>query len=262
MALELIRDSLEGLHDSLHSEYQKRDDGKFHLIVNGMEDVSGLKANNAKLLEEKKSLQAKYKQFEDLGDPEKVRESLERMRELEETERKLKEKELLAKGDVEEVVNQRTALMRQDHENQVKKLSSASESLTAENEKLRVQLSKAVIERGILDAVNAVGQPRKEAIVDIISRGAGTFKLDENGIPVPLNPDGTTIYGKDGTKAMTMEEWAQSLLETAPHLWLESKGGGARGNVAGADGRTYTAEELDKMSPAQKMNLGRNAARR
>lgn len=262
MALELIRESLEGLHESLHPEYKKGEDGKFHLIVNGMEDVTGLKANNAKLLEEKKKLQERYKQFDEFGDPEKVKETLARMREVEETERKLKEKELLAKGDVEEVVNQRTALMRQDHENQVKKLTGASESLTSENEKLRAQLSKAVIERGILDAVNVVGQPRKEALVDIISRGANTFKLDESGIPVPLNQDGTTIYGKDGTKAMTMEEWAQSLLETAPHLFLESKGGGARGNVAGGDGRTYTAEELDKMSPAQKMNLGRMGQRK
>ena len=249
MALEMMLDTLEGVHESLHGEYAKKEDGKFHLIVNGMEDVTGLKNNNKQLIEEKRKLQDKIKAFGDI-DPSKAQEALEKLRQLE-------EKQLLEAGEVDKVVEKRTALMRQDHENQVNKMTEGLEAVTGERDMLKQRLSKAVIERGILDAVNTVGQPRKEALIDIISRGTAVFQLDENGEPKPLNPDGTTIYGKDGKNAMTMVEWATNLLENASHLWLESKGGGARGNVAGGDGRTYTAEELDRMSPSEKMKIGR-----
>jgi len=43
MALELNLDTLEGLEDNFKSLYVEKD-GKFHLDVNGIEDVSGLKS--------------------------------------------------------------------------------------------------------------------------------------------------------------------------------------------------------------------------
>lgn len=253
MALDFIRESLEGLPEAFHPEYTKGEDGKFHLALTGGPDTKALEANNAKLLDEKKAALAKLKMFEGIDDPAKAKEALDQLR-------KLQEKELLEAGEVEKVIESRTKMMKADHEAQVKKLTEAAEATNAETGKLRAQLSKAVIERGILDAVNSVGQPRKEAIIDIIGRGNIVFKLDENGIPIPQNADGTTIFGKDGQKAMTMSEWASSLLETAPHLFHESKGGGAKGSIAALDGKTYSGDQLDKMSASQKMELGRGRA--
>lgn len=254
MALELILNSLDGVPEVLHGEYTKQSDGTYRLGVNGMEDVSGLKKNNAELLEEKRKAQEKLKLYEGIEDPAKAKEALARLRQLE-------EKDLLEKGEVEKVIEKRTQMMRTDHENQVKQLNTALDGTKGENERLRSQLSKAVIERGILDAVTAVGQPRKEAMIDIISRGLGTFKLDDNGNPIPQNADGSTIFGKDGQKAMTMSEWAASLLESAPHLFLESKGGGAKGSMAAVNGTQLSAEQMAALSPAQKMELGRRGTR-
>ena len=43
MALQAIRDSLEGLAADVAKEYTKGDDGKFHLDVEGLEDTGALK---------------------------------------------------------------------------------------------------------------------------------------------------------------------------------------------------------------------------
>lgn len=250
MALKLVVDSLDGVDETLHSVYQQKDDGKYHLSVDGLEDTTGLKKNMAALLAEKRQLQEKYKQFDDI-DPNEAKEAMEKLR-------RIKENELIASGDVEKVIENRTKLMKQDHENQVKQMTEAQDKISAENQRLKSALNKAVIERGILDAANEVGQPRKEALTDIVARGNGTWQLDDDGKPVPLNSDGTTIYGKDGKLPMTMVEWAESLREGAPHLWIESKGGGARGSVVtDGKGRKFSQEELAGMSPTAKANVAR-----
>lgn len=43
MALKQILESLDGLHDTIKSEYKKGEDGKFHLDVEGGEDTGALK---------------------------------------------------------------------------------------------------------------------------------------------------------------------------------------------------------------------------
>jgi hypothetical protein len=56
--LKLEIESLEGLDDSLKPLYEEKG-GKFSLKVEGLPDVSGLKAKNAELLAEKKAAMAK-----------------------------------------------------------------------------------------------------------------------------------------------------------------------------------------------------------
>lgn len=255
MALKAVLDSLDGLSDDIKSLYVQKDDGKFHLDVEGGEDISGLKANYQKLLDEKKKLQDRYKAYDDI-DPAKAKEALDKLR-------KIEEKELLDAGEVDKVVEKRVELMRQDHQSQIQKMTEAQDALTQENAKLKSRLSEAVIERGILDAVNAVGQPRKEALEDIVARGVKTWKLDDQGKPIPLKADGTTIYGKDGKLPMTMQEWAESLLESAPHLWLPSSGGGARGGLnRGNKGGDLSREEVAKLTPIEKAKLARGQLHR
>lgn len=248
MALERILDTLDGLNEVVAAEYSKGEDGKFHLSVNGDEDVTGLKANNKTLIEEKRNLQKQMEIYKDLGDPTKAKEALAKLR-------KMEEDKLIAEGDVEKIIAHRTENMRQDHTNQVKALAEMQDKITAENGKLKAHLNRVVIERGILDAANVVGQPKKEALIDIIARGNQTWHLDDDGNPIPKNPDGSIIYGKDGKAPMTMEEWAAKQMETAPHLWLESKGGGARGSLSTADGRKLSPEELASLSPMAKARL-------
>lgn len=249
MTLKMVVDSLESVEEAFRSLYAKGEDGKFHLSVEGVEDVSGLKSALQKEREANKEMKGKMAAYEGI-DPEKAQEALKKLRDIE-------EKKLIEAGELEKVLENRTKIMRQDHQAQVDQLTKRAEAAEADSDKTRKLLATAIIERGITDAVNEIGQPRKGAIIDIIQRGRQTWRLDENGKPVAYNDDGTTIYGKDGKEPISMKEWAQKLLEQAPHLFEESRGGGARGSIVGGDGSTLSAEELAKLSPAQRLAFAR-----
>lgn len=261
MTLKLVLDSLDGLSDVQKSLYKKGEDGKFHLDVEGVEDVSGLKSALQKERDEVKTLKGSVKSLEekiaiykDIDDPEKAKEALQKIRDLE-------EKKLIEAGELEKVVENRTKLMKQDHDAQVQQLTKRAEEAEKTSANYKAQLATAIIERGITDAVSEVGQPRKGAMIDIIQRGRNAWKLDDSGKPVALNPDGTTIFGKDGKAPISMKEWAESLLTEAPHLFEESRGGGARGTIIGGDGTGLTPEEFAKLTPAQKLTFARSHKR-
>lgn len=253
MALQLVVDSLDNVPEPIRGEYAKGEDGKFHLNVDGVEDVTGLKSALQKERDNVKELKAKYAAYEGI-DPEKAQEALQKLRDLE-------EKKLIEAGELEKVLENRTKMMRQDHQAQVEQLTKRAEAAETSAADLRKQLATAVIERGIADAVAEVGQPRKGALIDIIQRGRQTWKLDDKGKPVATNEDGTTVYGKDGKEPISMKEWAENLLEQAPHLFEESKGGGAKGSIVGGDGKSMPAEELAKLSPAQRIAFARGLKR-
>lgn len=261
MPLELFVDSLENVAEGLKSEYTQQADGKYRLNLQGFEDTAGLKKNNQTLIQEKKQLQEKLKSYDGL-DPEKVKAAMEKIAEVEKIEGQLKEKKLLEEGKVEDLIQARLINMKNDHESQTKTLNLKVTELSQQNELLRTRLSSEVIQNGLTKAVNSVGQPRTEALVDILNRGRMVFQLDAEGKILPKDSLGTTIFGSNGNDPMSMDEWAAGLLKSAPHLFLESKGGGAKGaGMTDAAGRKYTADELERMSPDQKMNLGRNAAK-
>jgi len=256
MKLKLVVDSLEGMDESIKALYEKGDDGKFHLTVDGLEDNTGLKKKAEELLNEKKKLTADYKaleeklkSFEGL-DPEDAKKAAE-------TARKLREKELIDKGDIDELVNQRTAAMKKDHESQFNQVSENLAKVKAENEKLRESLNGIIIDKGIMEAVTAAGVPRKEALQDIIGRARNAWRVDEDGQPKAYGKDGTVRYGKDAKKEMTMAEWAEELVQTAGHLFEENRGGGAKGNITLAGGGKLSAEALATMKPSDKLTLSR-----
>lgn len=262
MALKFVVDSLDGLSEELKSSYKKGDDGKFHLDVDGGEDVSGLKSALQKERDSVKELKGSLKTLEekiaiykDIDDPEKAKEALKKIQAIE-------EKKLIEAGELEKVLENRTAMMKKDHETQVAQLTKRAEEAETNANNYKTQLATAVIERGISDAIGEVGQPKKGAMIDIIQRGRNTWKLDDKGNPIALKPDGSTIFGKDGKAPITMKEWAEDLLTEAPFLFEESKGGGGRGSFTGGDGRMLTSEEYEKLTPAEKIAFARDSQKR
>jgi hypothetical protein len=63
MALKLILDTLDGLDDGVKALYSEKD-GKFHLNVEGVEDVSGLKNKIKELTDETKAEREKRQRLE------------------------------------------------------------------------------------------------------------------------------------------------------------------------------------------------------
>jgi hypothetical protein len=74
---------------------------------------------------------------------------------------------------------------------------------------------------------------RPTAIPDITARARSVFRL-VNGLPTAFESDGRTVrVGKDGITPMTLDEWVDSQVADAPHLFESNAGGGAAGDASG-----------------------------
>jgi hypothetical protein len=91
------------------------------------------------------------------------------------------------------------------------------------------------IDQGVVAAASKRGL-RPTAIPDITARARNVFRL-VNGVPTAFEADGQTVrVGKDGSTAMTLDEWVEQQVADAPHLFESNAGGGAAGNGSGGAG--------------------------
>jgi hypothetical protein len=244
MALKLILDKLDGLSDEIKAQYKAGADGKFHLDTD--EDpalkakISEFRDNNIALKKEIDEFKEKYKNV----DPTKHAEMAAKLQQLE-------DKKMIELGKLDELVAQKTERMRAEYENQIKAMKEALEGKDTELKKTGNRLSEVLIDSEITKAVTGIGV-RKDAMVDILARGRLTWSLDEAGKPVPKLGD-KILYGKDGKAAMTFEEWAKVLSETAPHLFEASGGGGAKGNQGG--GAQKPVGNLANLPPGERLRV-------
>ncbi len=213
MALEFMRATLEGLPEELRSCYARDDDGRFRLLVEGLPDVSGLKANQTRLIAEKRALRDKLAEYQ---------------------AREAQGRDEARPAEAEDSPRLAEALAR-------------LEAAAVENQRLRDTLGAAALDRELMAEVTRLAAPRPEALVDILARGRNRWRLDENGRPAPVGPGPEG----DGQELPTVADWARQLVREAAHLFAPSPGGGARGSTPG--GRAgLSAEELARMNPTEK----------
>lgn len=223
--LKAVLESLDGLSEELQQFYEKRDDGKYHLLAEGMVSKAKLnefRENNTKLLKEMETLKEKYKDV----DPEKYQELQEKMQEIEDNK-------LIDAGKIDELVNQRTERMRADFESKSNTMSKALEEAKSEASLLKESLKEALIDARISTAVSRIGKLQQGAIDDVIARARRDWKIADLGGQVtiqPVNSEGGIRYGKDGKEPLKPEEWVEELAEQAPYLFVPSKGAGASGS--------------------------------
>jgi hypothetical protein len=230
MGIKHVVESLDNVDDALKSFYTKNEaDNKFYLAVDGVvgkEKLDEFRSNNISLqkqLEQFKGIDpAKYKEFATL-------------------EQKLKEKQLIDAGKIDEVVEQRVTQMRTELNGQLKEKDTA---LTMANRKLEV----LIIDNAVREAATKVGV-LPSAVDDALLRAKGIFAV-EDGSAVPKDRDGKIIYGKDANQPMSINEWMGGLKETAPHLFQSSSGGGASGGSSRAAGQSAN------LTPIQKIEAG------
>jgi hypothetical protein len=192
-------------------------DGAFVLDVDGAVDKAKLeefRSNNIKLERERDELRQRF----DGIDPEQVRS-------LAEEKRKLEEGQALKAGEIEKVIESRVKSIRADLEKQVANLTSERDALTA-------RLTTLQIDQGVTGVATKRGL-RPTAIADITARARSVFRL-VNGAPSAFEADGKSVrYGKDGLTPMTLEEWVDTMVAEAPHLFESNSGGGATGAAHG-----------------------------
>lgn len=252
MGLKAFVTSLDDVPEAQRALYVRTEDG-FILDIDDKEyrgKISEFRDNNIALKrqldaareaeKELEKLRATVQKYGDL-DPEKAREAMSRIQEIE-------EQNLLDAGKMDEVIAQRTERMRQDYEGRLQALSKKHETTDGELKHFRSLYTNTVIEAGLQRAVSEVAAPRAGAMQDILARGRTVWSVDEQGNPVPRDAQGTVRYGKDGKEPITMKEWAEALVLDAPYLFEGSAGGGSTGSRGDNAGKRVSAGDQSALN--------------
>ena len=192
-------------------------EGAFFLDVEGVTDkvkADELRTHNIEL---RKQIEERDARFNGI-DPDQVRQ-------LAAEKERLEEEQRLKDGKFQDVLADKLKAQKIDSD----KLLT---SVTGERDAYFAQLTAIQIDQGVLTAATKRGL-RPTALPDITARARQTFKL-VNGVPQAFEADGKTVrYGKDGITPMTLEEWMDTQVSDAPHLFEANAGGGAASNGAG-----------------------------
>ena len=184
--------------------------------------VGGLKSKNSELLGKLKEASTNLQRYDGI-DPDAVRNILSKFASDEEAA-------LIAKGDIDTVLAKRTERMQGDFAKQLKGREETIAHLNAKAAKLAAGKVS-----GALTAAASKAGALPEAMEDIVLRGQGQgWTINDDGDVVALR-DGEVVLGKDGKTPLTPQEWAESLRETAPHLWPKAQGTGAPGASGGGN---------------------------
>lgn len=140
-----------------------------------------------------------------------------------------KERDLLAKGDIEGVVGLRVGAMRQGFEEESKALKKARDSAAGEVTTLRQTVGRMRIDDSLDSALNETGARLAEgAREDMLGRVHRIFQVDDQGSMVPRVGD-SIVRGEDG-EPLTMVGFIQKQSAEARHLFAPAGGGGAGGD--------------------------------
>ena len=231
MALKFKIKSKDEVPADVQALYVERD-GALVLDIDGAVDKSKLdefRANNITLSNQ---LAEQRKRFEGI-DPDEVRR-------LAEEKQRLEEAQQLKAGETEKVVEARVKAARGELEKQVSTLASERDALNS-------RLVTIQIDQGVVAAATKRGL-RGTAIPDITARARNVFRL-VNGVPTAFEADGQTVrVGKDGSAAMTLDEWVEQQVADAPHLFESNAGGGAASNGSGGVGNRSVKNPFRKES--------------
>lgn len=198
------------------------------------EAVTGLKTKNSELLGKVKTFSDQLKTFDGI-DPEAVRGILSKFANDEEAG-------LIAKGDIESVVNKRVERM---------KAASDKEVLTAKEEAQRYQsrtekYASRVLKGEVIGAASEAGV-HKYAMEDAMLAASRDFELDDDGNPVAREGK----YGKDG-KPLTLKEWFAEMKDSRPHWFPATGNGGGAGHGGGSGSKVMTQEAFDALPAKQR----------
>lgn len=210
------------------------------------QEYSGLKANRDEVLSEKRQLKEKLEGIEAVIASAGGSDGIKALQELKARLEKDEIGTLLTQGKHEEWFEKRTARMRSESEQQVRKVTEELEK----ERKLRTVAEQArtdlLLETAVRAAAGKLGVI-DSAVSDVILRARGAFSFDqERGVLTIKDEHGAAVLGKDGKTPMPVDEWLDSQKESARHWFPPSKGAGATGAVGAGAGQP----DLSKMSLA------------
>lgn len=254
MPLPAVVESLDKVPEAIRGEYEQRD-GKFVLRLDGeppgfvpKSRIDEFRENNIRLTREKEQLAAQAERFKDL-DPDKAREALAKLRDLE-------DKKLIDEGKIDELVAQRVERIVAEKQGRIEEVSKAYEKEKSQREAFEAELSRELIQRTVDDsALRHKVLPTALNIVRLLAQHG-----DHNGVrwtldsqtrkQAAIKADGTPVWSaKDPTKPLEMDEWMADLVKHNPTIVPPSTGGGARGATAGGG----STADLSALPPVERL---------
>lgn len=239
--LKAIVENVDSLPEAIRSYYKPIEDGehkgKHFLQVEGMVEKSRLdefRNTNVATAKERDEALKKLKEFDGI-DPAK-------WTSLIDLEKRVSNKDLVDKQGFEKALEERTRSMREDYDGRMTALTTKNSELEALATTAVSRYHRSVIDRDLADAA-IKGGIREEALPDVQLRGATIWKFNEKD-EIVASANGQVVYGRDGTKPLTMPEWIEELREKAPHLFKNSSGGGAGGGSGAGVGKITKRSQL------------------
>lgn len=175
---------------------------------------------------------------------------------LKETARKVADGKLKASDDVDKVVAERTEVMRQKFDDELRAKAAENAAMKAERDTAVANFKRTFVDRAVAGAITDPDLGvEPTAMGDIMQKAYGVFVVEENGDITPKK-NGQTMWGEDGATAMSMKEWINLVLrKEAPHYFKKSNGGGANG---GSDTKQFggmTEAEFMKLPAKRRLEI-------
>ena len=234
-------DNVESIPEGLESIYTKTDDGKFVVNVEGSVDKTRLddfRDNNINLRKEIEGFESK--QLDNDSAMAELKLQLDAVNDkfsgidLDEwnslqAERKANaDKELIEKGDVDTLINNRVdeVIAAQKKELAAQKSTYEAQVASLQDDLLNYdgQLNTMLVDNE-LTKIAADAGVRASAMEDVLSRGRAVFRV-EDGQAVAFNDQGRQMYLDDAVTPLNINAWIEGLTESAPHLFESSTGAG------------------------------------
>ncbi len=231
-------DELNALPDQYKEKYVAAEDGKsWHLDEIEIEDLTALKANQERLLKSNKERQEEIKalreKYADI-DPDKAREAEKKLHELE-------EKDLLDKGQFDELFAKRYEIREREHENQKKALAKSMEDERTRATQLAQKLQQTMVFNQL-----SMEAPKLGINADLIPAlqlmAEKDWVSDEEGKQV-WKENGEVKFGKDGMSPATMTDYLSAMAAKMPSILRSSNGTGSQGNGKPGNGAVTISRE-------------------
>lgn len=253
---ELIYDKAEDVPAPL-KDIAKEVNGKFVANVVAKAELDDFRERNIGVSKERDTLQSTIGRLTtDLAlDPENLDSFVDEVKELRDVNQQVKDGKLVKDTSLAQAVEAKTGEMKRSYEERIRGLENSNKTLTTENESLKADVNRGIIDREVMKAIN---DPKSgalpEATQHILREAYSVYKV-EDGKLVPKDDTGNVIYGTDGATPMSPKEWLTKQQETTPFFFKQAQGGGGGGGPNGTGPLSPAA--IEAMSPEEKMNYGR-----
>lgn len=253
MGLKATLATLDGLSNDVKALYKSSGDGKFVLDIEGMvpkEKLDEFRNTNNQLLEDVKGLKTTVEKFAGV-DPTKYKELIDKLQSTE-------EQKLIKEGKLDDVVNMRVMRMKEEHATQVQQLTKALEAAKTNETKAFGERDTYIIDNELRKTASNPDLGFQDGVADVLQYQVRQNFAYKDGQVVRVKPDGSIVFGTEGTKPATITEYLQEVAKTSTWLLKESKGGGAHNDKTNGTtngGKKMKRSEWDATNPVAQGKL-------